>query len=97
MTPRPGIGGEIFVRLRLFFPIEVVRRRDGEFGELRQLGLPDDDDAARLGIIERTEQHGIDDGENRGAGADTERESEDGNGGEARSFDELAKRVAEIV
>ena len=37
---RAGVGGEIFVRLRLFFPIEIVRRRDGEFRELRQIAFP---------------------------------------------------------
>ena len=84
--PRTGIGGEIFVGFRLFFPIEIVRRRNGEFRKLRQLRFPDDDEPVRVGIIERTEQHDIDDGEDRGAGADAEREGKDGDDGKARAL-----------
>ena len=87
----------MFVRFGLFFPIEIIRRRNGELRKLRQLRFADHHDPVGIGIIERPEQHRVDDGENRGAGADTEREREDGDDGEARRFEELTKGVAEVV
>ncbi len=87
----------MLVGLRLFFPIEKVRRRDGELGKLRQLRFPHDDDSPRLRVIERLEQDRVHDREDGGASANPEREGENGDGGEAGRFQELAKGVADVV
>src|ERR1043166_9829767 len=80
------VGGEKFIRLRLLFPVEIVRRRDRKFRELRELRLPDRDDAVRLRIIERLEQHAIHAAENPATGPEAERGGENGEGGEARGW-----------
>jgi hypothetical protein len=46
---------------------------------------------------QRSQDHGVDDREDRGVCADTERESEDGDGGEAWIFTEGADGEAEIL
>jgi hypothetical protein len=46
---------------------------------------------------ERMEENGVDDGENGGVGADAEAEREDGDGGEAGAFEEVAESAANIL
>ena len=49
------------------------------------------------GIIERAQEHAVDDRENRGAGADPERERENGDGGETGRGEQLPEGVAKVV
>src|SRR3954453_9846284 len=90
-----GIGGQILVRFGLLLPVKIVGGRDGEFGELWQLRFADYDEPTWIGIIQRAQEHGVDHRKNRRAGADPEREGDDGDDGEAWSFDKLAKSVTE--
>ena len=48
------------------------------------------------GIIERPQKDAVNDREDGGAGADPERESQDGDGGEAWILDQLAKRITKV-
>ena len=58
---------------------------------------PEVHDPIRLAITERTQQHAVDDGEDRRRGADAESEREDGDGGETGSSSEHPQRVAQIL
>ena len=75
-------------------PIEKVGRRNGVM-RVAMLGVafPDHDQVVRIVIGERVKEDGIDDGENRGVGADAKAESEDSDDGEAG----VAKQHAECV
>ena len=74
-----------------------------EFGEEAtgaiavRIGVHELDDAVGLGIGERLEQDGVDDGEDGGVGSDAEGESGDGRDGERRSGDERAEGVAQVA
>ena len=50
----------------------------------------------RLAERQRPQQHGVDDGEDRGVGADAEGQGEHGHGREARPGQEDADRVSEV-
>jgi len=68
---------------RLFAQVGIVqdRQRDG-VGKIRR-ALAQDHDPAGIGERQRTQQHGVDDGEDRRRRADAERQRHDGDGGEA--------------
>ena len=54
-------------------------------------------DAVGLGIGERLEQDGVDDGKDGGVGSDAEGEGGDGGDGERRIGDQHAEGVAEVA
>src|SRR5205814_1426108 len=93
----PGIRREILVRLCLFFPVEVIRRRNRKLRKFRQLCFFDHDDAIWIREIEWPQEDDIDDGKNGGAGANAQGKREDGDNSKARRLDELPKCVAESV
>src|SRR5215203_277791 len=78
-TP-PAIDGELFERLVLRLPIEVVGHRDFvvQDAAARQF-VPDRNNAIEFGEWKRFQQKRIDSTEDRGVGADAERERNDGN------------------
>jgi hypothetical protein len=59
--------------------------------------IPDHHDPIRLRVRQRRKQNGIHRAENRGIGADAEREREDGDGSEAGRFAQVAKGVTNIL
>jgi hypothetical protein len=73
------------------FEIDQVRPRTRlTEGPGIAIGLPDHDQARRLGQRYRPQQHRVDDTEDRGRDADAECERQQGGGGEARVADEEA-------
>ena len=60
-------------------------------------GVHELDHAVGLGIGERLEQDGVDDGEDGGVGSDAEGEGGDGGDGEGRVRDEHAEGIFEVV
>jgi hypothetical protein len=78
-------------------PIEIVGRCDGERRILGKARFPDGNQSLGFGIGNRAEQDGIDDGENRRARADAEREGEHDNGAKTGRPAQRARRVAEIL
>ncbi len=74
---------------------EVWWRNVGEITELEFAVEPDE--AVGVGEREWAKDDGVDDAEDGGVCADAERESEDGDEGEAGIFAERAKGVAEIL
>jgi hypothetical protein len=57
----------------------------------------DRDEAIRLPVRERTQQHRVDDAEDRGVRADSEREGEDDDRGEGRALGETAEAVTDVA
>ncbi len=54
-------------------------------------------DAVRIGIRERLKKHRVNDGEDRGVGADAQRKGGDGGDSEAGTLDEEVQRVFHVV
>ncbi len=52
---------------------------------------------SRIGIWERPQKHGVDDGEDGGVGADAEGEREHGDGGEAGGLAQHAEGEADVL
>ena len=68
------------------------------FGKPVRLDLvPDHDEAAGVGVGQRTNQHRIDGAEHRGVDADAERERGDGDGRERRIAADLPQRKAQVA
>ena len=59
--------------------------------------MVDRDEAVRLSIAERLEEHGVDDTEDRRVGADAQTEREDDDRREARALDESTDGIPEIA
>ncbi len=70
----------------------IVRRRDGGAAVMQQ-----SDQAVGVAIVERVEEDGIHHAEDRGIGADAEREREDGEESEARRPQQGARTIAKIL
>ena len=77
-------------------PVEKRGRGDREAAELLQ-DLVHAHERVGLRVGERTQQHAVDDAEDRAAGADAERQRQDGDDREARSPRQLAQRVAGVA
>ena len=82
-----------------FEPIEIGRHvvRQDVVGRDGRVDVADADDAVGLGNGQRPQQHGVDDGEDGGVGAQADGERQDDGGAEARVLDEqpeLARDVA---
>src|SRR3954469_18583784 len=77
-------------------PIEIVRV-DDTLVALRTLRSPDHDDLFGMLIGKRTNEHGVDDGEDRRVGADAEGEREGGDDGERRPPSEGANGETKIL
>ena len=77
-------------RLRARAPLEEVQRmhRDGRL-RIRRL-FPERDEATGIRIRQRTQQHRVDEAEDRGVRADAEREREHGDRREARALAEAS-------
>ena len=60
-------------------------------------GVPDPDQAVRLRVRQRLQEHAADDAEDGGVGADPDRQGDDGDGGEQRCASEAADGVAELA
>src|SRR5438876_4083205 len=61
------------------------------------VAFPDHDQVVRIVTRQRVKEDGINDGENRGVGADTEGESEDSDDGEAGVAKQYAECAAKIA
>ena len=71
-------------------PVEIDAARDGVLIAVFE-AFEDFDEAIGRGIRQRAQQHGVERAEDRGVGADPEREREDGDGREAGAAAEQAK------
>src|SRR3954453_21701593 len=72
-------------------PIEVVGRR------YRARSVEHDDELVRIVVRKRAKEHGVDDAENGGVGADAESEREHDGDGESGATTERAKSEANIL
>ena len=90
------VGGDVLKDAGLGFPDVVVNRRAAGAVALRK-GVHELHDALGLGIGERFQEDGVDDGEDSGVGSDAEGDSGDGGQGEGRARNEHAERVAEVL
>ena len=75
---------------RMRLPVEIDAARDGVLIAVFE-AFEDFDEAIGRGIGQRPQQHGVERAEDRGVGADPEREREDGDGREAGAAAEQAK------
>src|SRR5579871_6238768 len=73
--------------------IGIGNRAGSEIG----LALVEHNELLGMRIGNRIEQHGVDDGEEGSVRADAERQSEDGDGGEARTFAQCPSGEARIL
>ena len=79
-------------------PIVVVgHRRAGALDARARKRVVEKDEAVGFGIRQRPQQHGADDGEDRGVGADAERQRQDGGQREGAILAEQPEREAEIL
>ena len=94
-VPRPRRVGE---RLRSTPPVEEIRRPHRDVaGFARLLPLPDHDQLSGFLIEHSLQQHRVDDAEDRGVGADAERECGNDDDGKRRPAGERAQRVAKVL
>ena len=95
----PGLeeGHVLEHRVVLLVEDEHVRRqRELVVAEARR-GTANRDEAIGVGVGERLQQHAVDDAEDRGDGAEAERQRERGDDQETRLFQQQAASVADIV
>ena len=76
--------------------LEEFRDGDPELVPSRK-GAGDPHQSIRLLVLERLENHGVQHREDRGVGADTEREGQDGGRGEAWRLPQHPQRVAKVL
>jgi hypothetical protein len=88
-----GHGGEGFAGP---LPVKEVGIADGGAVHAGIL-LVDGDEPAGIWVGQRIEDDSVDDGEERGIGADAEGQGEDGDGGEAGGFEEHAQGVTQVL
>ncbi len=89
-------------RCRPVTPLEELRvrdvaRRGGTPRFRRRPALGDADESIGLGIRQRLQQHGVDNAQDGGGGADAERERQHGSEGESRRASQPADRVGHIA
>src|SRR5713226_1154867 len=92
-----GGGGELLKGAAALLIIAKVGRGNG--GQRLAAGaviVPDGGQAIGLEVGKRAQEHGVNHGEHSGIGADAEREGQDGDYGEAGSFGEQTKGVANV-
>src|SRR5208282_2747070 len=92
---RGASGFDGFEGMALVAPVDpiLVGGRDSGVGTF----FGDEDEAGRIAERERTEEDGVDDGQDGRVRADAEGEREDGDGGEAGAFCEEAEGVTDIL
>ena len=88
-----GHGGEGFAGA---FPVEEVGIADGGAIHAGVL-LVDGDELAGLCVGQWIEEHAVDDGEERGIGADAESQGEQGDGRKAWRFEEHAQGITQVL
>jgi hypothetical protein len=82
---------------RLRLAVEIIRDRDAGLIEVDALvAVPDEDQAVRVRIRQRSEQRLVEQAENGGVRADAERQRQDGDEREDRLPAERTKGVAEV-
>src|SRR5258707_573757 len=90
-------GGELLKGAAALLIIAEIGRGNGRQGlAAGAVVIPDGSQAVGLQIGKWAEEHGMNHGEHRGVGADAEREGQDGDYGEAGSFGEQTKGVANV-
>ena len=88
-----GDGGEAF---GLALPVEEVEIVDGRL-VLAGVFPVDGDELAGVRVRQRIQEHAVDDGEERGVGADAERQGEDGDDAKRRRLEEHAEGEAKVL
>ena len=76
---------------------EVARGHDRERLRANAEVDPETGDAAGIAVGKRTKQHAVDDAEDRGRGADTQRQGQGGDDGEAGAPRERPPRVTDVL
>ena len=94
----PGLRSHVFQHLVLFFPIQIVERRDpiARRGQTRRL-FENAHDPIGGRVRQRVKQNAVDETENRRVGPDAHRQRKNRNGGEARRAAKRAKRVPHVL
>ena len=88
------VGGDVIDRARLGVPVEDIQV--GAIVGLVADRRLDRDQPGRVRKRQRLQQHAVDDAEDRGIGADAERQHDHDQRAEARSFEEEAECLSEI-
>ncbi len=95
-----SIRSHLVERAVLALPVQIIRRRDGEqchSGEaLRRRDVPDLHDAGGVLVGQRTHEHRVHNGEDRGVGPYAEREDDDSGQGEPWVAQQDAKAEAKV-
>ena len=91
-----GLRSQIFEDRVLFLPVKVVQCRDSVAATARRF-FQHADDPFRLTIGQWLQQNAIDKTENRGIGADSNRERQDRDRGKSRTLPERPYSVAQIL
>ena len=89
------IGADVAEDFLFLLPLKEVRARDWAAFD-RRLHAMNMDELVGVAVGERAKQNAVDDAEDRGVCADTEGESYDCDGGEARLLEKHARRVANV-
>ena len=91
-----GVRGEAFKGFGARAKIAQVEVVHGKLGEALIL-IEDAYDAAGIGVGERAQEHAVNHAEDGGIGADAQRDGENNDGGEAGTFGERARAVAQVA
>ena len=96
--PERGDRGHLLEDLLLLDQLGIIARRDREIDDVpRAQVLPDEHEPIGVRVRQRPQQHGVHHAENGGAGANAERERDDGRDAERRHLPQRPRRVAEVV
>src|SRR5215472_2358283 len=92
------VTADLLEDVRLSRPLVVLGGRKAELGEVGLVGGPDSSEPRGIAEGKRTKQHGIDDGEYGGVGADAERERENyGENEDRRAAEHIVSRFWFLV
>src|ERR1041385_9168188 len=96
-TP-PTFEGQVFKRLALRLPVEIIRHRNFvALDTATRVLVPNRDDAIQIGKFEGLQNQRIDGAEDGAVRADAEGERDHGNRREARALDQVANRITDIT
>ena len=89
--------GELFEVARTAQDVEVLRGAEPVLRDIETRGaIPEDDQAIRIGVGQRTQQKGVGDAENGGIGSDGEGQRDNRGGRKGGRLAQPARGVAEI-
>ena len=97
VVPNLRVSRHVFEQRAVLVQASQFFRRNAHFVGLVLVTLSELHEPVGLGKGKRPKQNSVDNGKDRGVGADSECKRQDGNDRETRRFHQYAKRIADIV